>query len=77
MCSLTHRSPGEDALDGNDDVFTVPCNGSEKYLRVGFDVTIQDNLSIMVDDAQVHAFGMKIDSIIKFVLHSNGKKSNS
>jgi len=60
--------PGEDTLNGNDNVFAVGSNGLQKYIRVRFDVTVQNDFSLCVENTEVHTLGVEINSTEKFVL---------
>jgi len=60
--------PGEDTLHGNDNVFAVGSNGLQKYIRVRFDVTVQNDFSLCVENTEVHTLGVEINSTEKFVL---------
>lgn len=62
--------PGEDALNGHNDVFPESFDGFKKDLRVGSDIALKNKVSFLVEDAEVHGFCMKIDSAVVFVLLS-------
>lgn len=60
--------PGEHAFHGNDNVLSERLDDLEEDFAIGFDISVQEDLSGFIEDAQVHFFGMKVDSAIKFVL---------
>jgi hypothetical protein len=60
--------PGEDAFDGHDHRFSIGRDGLEKRLRTGFHVPVQHDLAILVQDTDVHAAGVEIDTAVKLVL---------
>ena len=72
MFSLLQRSvppiPCEDTFYGNDDVFTIWSDRFEKDVGVCLDVPMQENFAFLIEDAEVHGLGMKIDTAEKFVL---------
>ena len=59
---------GEDALNGNDNVLTIGSNGLQKDIRVCLDVTVQEDLSLLIEDAEIHCSCMQIDTAVKLVL---------
>ena len=77
LCSA-HRSaiqyqvktcpPPEDAFHSYDDIFTKWLYGPQKEIPVGFHVLVEPDLTGAVKDADIHFFGVKVDSAIKFVL---------
>ena len=46
--------PGEDALDGDDEVVAVRGDGVQEGGRFGFEVAMQQDLALAVQDAQIH-----------------------
>jgi len=40
----------------------------EEDFTIGFDVSVQPDLPCFIEDAEIHFFGVKVDSAIKFVL---------
>jgi hypothetical protein len=60
--------PGKDAFNGNDDVLTIRGDGFQKYVGISFDVPMQNDFPFLVEDAEVHRPGVKIDTTVKFVL---------
>jgi len=60
--------PGEDALNGNDNVLTEWRDGFQEDVGVCLDVPMQDDISFLVENAQVHCPGVQIDTAGKFVL---------
>jgi len=43
-------------------------NGFEEDLTIGDKVSMQFDLSCLIQDAEIHLVGMQVDSAIKFVL---------
>ena len=60
--------PGEDALDGDDEVLPVGGDRLEEGLRAGLHVAVQEDLTGLVEDAEVHGSGVQIDSAVVAVL---------
>jgi hypothetical protein len=60
--------PGEDALHSHCDIFSVRGDGLEKEVRVSGHVSVQNDLAVLVQDAQVHGPGVQIDSTVVSVL---------
>jgi hypothetical protein len=56
--------PGEDALNCDGDVVTVGCDGSEEWFRLGGDVSVEQDLSVPVENAEVHGSSVEIDTTI-------------
>jgi hypothetical protein len=57
--------PGEQALDRHDETLSVWGNGFQEGLRVGFHIAMHKNLAALVEDAEVHGAGMKVDAAVK------------
>jgi hypothetical protein len=72
MPSWAQRSasqvPGEDAFDANHQVLPVGCNSLEKGLRCCLHIPMQKDLSILIQDADVHGPGMQVNATVEFVL---------
>ena len=66
--------PGEDALDADDHIGAVGLDGLQKWSRFGFDVVVQNDFAVAVDDAEVHGVGVQVDATV--VLMSFGVKSH-
>jgi len=60
--------PGEDTLYCDHNVLSVRRNGLQKGLRLGTDVSMEDYLSVMVQDAEIHGPGVEINATIVAVL---------
>ena len=60
--------PGEQAFDRDDDVSPIGCNVPEKRLRAGFHVAMQQDLAILVEDADIHGPGVHVDAAVKLML---------
>jgi hypothetical protein len=61
---------GEHAFDGNDDPVSIGGNNFEKALRGRLHVAVQQRLTGLVEDADVHGMGMQGDAAVKWVLGS-------
>src|SRR4029450_4094608 len=59
--------PGEHAFDRDDEPLTVGSNGLEERFRSGFHITVQQGLTIVAHDADVHGPGMQVDTAVKLV----------
>jgi hypothetical protein len=70
--SRAHRSasqvPGQDAFDADDQICPVGGNGFEKWFWASGHVAVEQHLSLLVQDTQVHAPGVQVDPTIKLVL---------
>jgi len=60
--------PDEHAFDGDDDVFPIGVDGSEKGLRIRSDIFVKPGVSLLIQDTDVHGSGMQIDAAIELVL---------
>jgi hypothetical protein len=60
--------PGEHALDADDEVITERFDGSQEYIRPALHVLVQEDLSVSVQNAEVHGLGMKIDAAVMLVV---------
>jgi hypothetical protein len=60
--------PGEQAFDRHDDIGPVRRNGSEKGFRVCLHIAMDQGLTALVEDADVHHPGMQVDPAVKWVL---------
>ena len=52
----------------DNNILSIWFNCSKKSFRIGFDISVQDSLSLLVENAQIHFVGMQIDSAVKIVL---------
>jgi len=59
--------PGEDAFDTDDDIVSKRFDGFEERLGAGRHVSVQDDLSFAVLDAEVHRSGVQVDAAIVLV----------
>ena len=59
---------GEDALNGNDNVFSIWSNGLQKDVGISLDISVQEDLTLLVEDAEMHRPCVQIDTAVKFVL---------
>src|SRR4029450_13195591 len=59
--------PGEHAFDRDDQTLTVGSNSREEWFRSGFHITVQQGLTIVAQDADVHGTRMQVDTAVKLV----------
>jgi plasmid stabilization system protein ParE len=50
--------PGEDALDGHDEILAEGFHGCEEGFRGAPHVLVEKNLSVAIEDAEVHGLGV-------------------
>jgi len=62
--------PGEHAFHRDHNILPEGFYDLEEDFAIGFDVSVQSDLPCFIEDAEIHFFGMKVDSAIKFVLFS-------
>jgi hypothetical protein len=60
--------PGEHTFHGDDNVLSERLDDLEENFSICFDISVQPDLPGFIQDAEIHFFGMKVDSAIKFVL---------
>jgi len=60
--------PGEDACDADDQILPRGRNRLEKGVGSRWHIPVHEDLSILVQDAEVHGAGMQVNATIKFVL---------
>jgi hypothetical protein len=69
LCAeISDPVPGEDAFNGNNDIFPVSFDGFKKDLRIRSDISLKYDVSSLVDDAEVHGLCMEIDSTVVLML---------
>src|SRR5579872_2767230 len=59
--------PGEHALDADDESGAEGCDGAEKALRPAGQVFVEDDESVVVEDADVHGPGVQVDAAVESV----------
>jgi hypothetical protein len=59
--------PGEDALDGDDEAFTVRAHDLEEVFGRGGDVLVDEDPPLAVEDADEHRSGVKVDAAVEGV----------
>ena len=59
--------PGEDALDGHDEVVSVRRDGSQEAFWVAGQIAVQQHLALRVEDADVHRSRVQIDPAVVLV----------
>jgi hypothetical protein len=74
LTQISQPVPGEHAFGTNNNIFPVWPDGPEKCFRICPDVSVQDSLSILVEDAEIHFVGVQVDSAVKLML--SGVKSH-
>jgi hypothetical protein len=60
--------PGEEAFDADDEILPVGGNGFQKGVGGRLHIPVLTDLSILVQNAEIHASGVEIDATIKLVL---------
>ena len=60
--------PGEHALDSDDDVVTERFDGFEERFGPGVHVSVEQDVSVLVEDTEVHGSGMQVDTAVEFML---------
>ncbi len=60
--------PAKYAFDANNDVLNEGKHQFKEQLRIGFDVFVNLDFSLLVNDAHIHFSGMKIDAAVVMVL---------
>lgn len=58
----------EHAFHCDDNVLAERVNGFEEYLTVCDNVSVQFDLSCLIQDAEIHFVGVQVDPAIKLVL---------
>jgi hypothetical protein len=56
--------PGEDALDGHDEVFSEGLDGDQEVIGSTPHVLVKEDLALSVKDAEVHRLGVQIDATV-------------
>jgi hypothetical protein len=60
--------PGKHACDGDDETVSIRGNGCEKSRRVRFHVSVQHDVALLVEDADLHGLRVQVDAAVKWVL---------
>lgn len=60
--------PGEDTFNRDHHLFTIGGNGLEQRLRAGGQMAMHHDVTVLVQDANVHAPGVQVDATIELVL---------
>ena len=55
------------AFDRDDNVGPIGCNVPEKRLRAGLHVSMQQDLAVLVEDADIHGPGGPVDATGKLM----------
>jgi hypothetical protein len=64
---ISQPRPSEEALDGHHQSVTIGRNGLEERFGSGLHVPVEQDLSRLVQDAEVHGAGRQVDTTIKLV----------
>jgi hypothetical protein len=59
--------PREDTFNSHDDILTMGHHDLEQGIWLGLDIAMHHNVTILVQDANVHAPGVQVDATIKLV----------
>ena len=70
LAQISNPIPGESTFDGDNKILPVLFDRLQEYLPVSFDVSMQEHLPLLVNNAQIHGFRVQVDSAIVFVLFS-------
>jgi hypothetical protein len=65
---ISQPVPGEHAFCTDDNIIPVWFYGPEKGIRFGSDVSVEDDLSFLIKDAEIHFIGVQVDTTIIIVL---------
>ncbi len=68
FAKVSQPIPGEHAFGTNNNIVTVWLYGPEEGFGVGFYVSVQDNLTSVIEDAQIHFVGVQVDTTVEIVL---------
>jgi len=60
--------PGEHTFHGDDNVLSIRMNDLEEDLTIGNNISVQPGFSCLIEDAEIHFVGVKVDSAIEFVM---------
>jgi hypothetical protein len=60
--------PGEDALDADNQVFAVGGNSFQKRFGPCLHIPVQHDLTVLIQDAEIHGAGVQVDPAVKLVL---------
>jgi hypothetical protein len=65
---ISEPRPREDTFDGNDNIGAIGRDSLEKRLWASGHIPVQEDRTLLVQDAKVHGAGMQIDTTVKLVL---------
>jgi hypothetical protein len=68
LTQIGNPVPGEHAFYGDDNILPEGFYDAEKDISSSCNVSVQSDLPCFIEDAEIHFFGVKVDSAIKFVL---------
>jgi hypothetical protein len=60
--------PGDEAFDADDEILPIGGNGFQKWFGCRLHMPGLKDLSLLVQDAEIHASGVEIDATITLVL---------
>jgi len=64
VVDLVKDDQSEDLTDVDDHIGAVGLDGLQKWSRFGFDVVVQNDFAVVVDDAEVYGAGVQVDATI-------------
>jgi len=65
---ISEPVPGKHALDGDDEVISIGFDDLEEPIGPCWQVAVDQNLPVLIDDTDVHRSGVKIDTAVEFML---------
>jgi len=60
--------PGEETLDGHNQMVTIGGDGLEKWCRGRWHIAVQQDFPLVAQDADVHGASMQVNATGKWVL---------
>ena len=67
---ISEPIPGEHTFDGDDDVFAVRFDHREEGIGLSMDVFMEQDVPVLVEDAEIHGPGVEVDTAVEFMLLS-------
>ena len=68
LAQIGEPVPGEHALDADDQAVAEGRDGVRGRRRAGGEVLVEDDVAVVVEDADVHGSGVQIDAAVESVL---------
>jgi hypothetical protein len=69
--------PGKHAFHGHHEILTIRSNGLEKSLGSGWHIPVEHDLTVSVEDADIHRPGMQVDAISRAYGHRGQRVDNT